>query len=100
MHAGPSDRIALLGASTSLASIVVIGPHHARRRHIRRRSSEAGQREHMIRQGIAVGNRCEFLCLGGYLAPPRQVGGRAPRDALGRHTPPPVPAAGTPPTGP
>jgi hypothetical protein len=27
----------------------------------------------------------EFLCLGDYLAPPRQVGGFAPRGALGRH---------------
>jgi hypothetical protein len=27
------------------------------------------------------------LCLGDYLGPPRQVGGRAPRDALGRHPP-------------
>ena len=27
----------------------------------------------------------EFLCLGDYLAPPRQVGGFVPRDALGRN---------------
>jgi hypothetical protein len=49
-------------------------------------SSEVGQREHMVRQGFT--GRCwsEFLCLGGYLAPSRQVGveGFAPRDSLGR----------------
>jgi hypothetical protein len=80
-------RVVLLGAPTSLVSIMVVGSHHAAATTIRRRSSEAGQREHMARQGITVGNWCEFLCLGGYHAPPRQVGGRAPQDALGRHVP-------------
>jgi hypothetical protein len=75
----------MLGAPTSLASIMVIGPHHAAVAHVGD-SSEVGQREHMVRQGLT--GRCwsELLCLGCYLAPPRQVGGGAsPRDALGRH---------------
>ena len=49
----------------------------------------------MVRQGIAVGNWSEFLCLGGYLAPPRQVGGGCPAG-----TSPLTPAAGAPPAGP
>jgi hypothetical protein len=68
---------------TSLAGIVVIGPHHAAGTHVGD-SSEVGQREHMVRQGFAGKCWSEFLCLGGYLAPPHQVGGFAPRDALGR----------------
>jgi hypothetical protein len=79
-----SLQIAFLGAPTSLASIMVIGPHYAAVTHARD-SSEVGQREHMVRLGIHRKWWSEFLCLGGYLAPPRQVGGRAPRDALGRH---------------
>jgi hypothetical protein len=39
----------------------------------------------MVRLGIHRKGWPEFLCLGGYLTPPRQVGGFAPRDALGRH---------------
>jgi hypothetical protein len=54
-------------------------------------SSEVDQREHMVRQGPtqeSAGLSFCVLCLGGYLArPPRQVGGFAPRDALGRHPP-------------
>jgi hypothetical protein len=76
-------QVVLLGARTSLASIMVIGPHHAAVTHVGG-SSEVGQREHMVRLGIHIKCWSEFLCLGGYLAPPRQVGGRAPRDALGR----------------
>jgi hypothetical protein len=41
----------------------------------------------------------EFLCLGGYLTPPRQVGGCAPWDALGRR-PPADPRRWTPAGGP
>jgi hypothetical protein len=49
-------------------------------------SSEVGQREHMVRLGIHRKCWSKFLCLGGYLALLRQVGGgRSPRDALGRH---------------
>ena len=77
-------QIAVLGDPTSLASIMVIGPHHAAVTHVGD-SSEVGQREHMVRQGFTRKCWSEFLCLGGYLAPPRQVGGFAPRDALGRH---------------
>jgi hypothetical protein len=64
---------------------MVIDPHHAAVTHVGD-SSEVGQREqHMGRQGFTAKCWSEFLCLGGYLAPPRQVGGCAPRDALGRH---------------
>jgi hypothetical protein len=80
-------QIVLLGAPTSLASIMVIGPHHATATHVGG-SSEVGQREHMVRLGIH--RRCwsEFLCLDDHPAPPRQVGVCAPRaDALDRHPP-------------
>jgi hypothetical protein len=78
-----SLQVVMLGAPTSLASIMVIGPHHAAVTHVGG-SSEVGQREHMVRQGPTRKCWSEFLCLGGYLAPPRQARGFAPRDALGR----------------
>jgi hypothetical protein len=81
-------QIAMMGARTSLASTMVIGPHHAAVTHVGE-SSEVGQREHMVRKGFTRKCWSEFLCLGDYLAPPpRQVGGFVPRDALGRHPPP------------
>jgi hypothetical protein len=79
MHGEPLGR----NVDRSLASIMVIGPHHAAVTHVGD-SSEVGQREHMVRQGFPRKCWSEFLCLGGYLAPPRQVGGFVPRDALGR----------------
>jgi hypothetical protein len=62
-------------------------------------SSEVGQREHMVRQGLTGKCWSEFLCLGSYLAPPRQVGewGGLPRGMRSADTPPPTPAAGAPP---
>jgi hypothetical protein len=77
-------QVVLLSAPASLASIMAIGPHHAA---VTRAggSTEVGHREHMVRLGIHRKCWSEFLCLGDYLAPPRQVGGFAPRDALGRH---------------
>jgi hypothetical protein len=82
-------QVVLLSAPTSLASIMVIGPHHAAVTHAGD-STEVGQREHMVRQGLT--GKCWSGFLGllkfiYYLAPPRQVGGCAPRDALGRHPP-------------
>ena len=77
-------QLVMLSAPTSLASIMVIGPHHAAVAHVGD-SSEVGQREHMVRQGFTRKCWSEFLCLGDYPAPPRQVGGFPPRDALGRH---------------
>jgi hypothetical protein len=76
----------MLGAPTSLASIMVIGSHHAAVTHVGD-SSEVGQREHMARQAFTRKCWSEFLCLGGYLALPRHVGGFPPRDALGWHPP-------------
>jgi hypothetical protein len=76
----------MLGAPTSLASIMVIGPHHAAVTHVGDSPEGLGQREeHMVRHGFTGKCWSEFLYLGGYLAPPRQVGGFAPWDALGRH---------------
>jgi hypothetical protein len=72
------------------------GPHHAAVIHVEG-SSEVGQREHMVRQGFTRKCWSEFLCLGGYLAPPRQVRGVAMRWA---GAPPPTPAAGALPAGP
>jgi hypothetical protein len=77
-------QVVMLGAPASLASTMMIGPHHAAVTHVGG-SSEVGQREHMVRQGFTRKCWSEFLCLGDYLAPLRQVGGFAPRDALGRH---------------
>jgi hypothetical protein len=79
-------QVVMLGAPTSLASIMVVGPHHAAVTHVGG-SSEVGQREHMVRHGFTRKCWSEFMCLGDYLAPPRQVGGGSPRDALGRHPP-------------
>jgi hypothetical protein len=76
----------------------VIGPHHAAVTHAGD-STEVRQREHTVRLGIH--RRCwsEFLCLGDYLAPPRQ-GGCVPRGMRSADTPPPISAAGAPPAGP
>jgi hypothetical protein len=90
-------QVVMLSAPTSLASIMVIGPHHAAVTYAGG-SSEVGQREHMVRQGFTRKCWSEFLCLGGYLAPPRQVGG-LPRGMRSADTPPPTPAAGAPPAG-
>jgi hypothetical protein len=62
--------IALLGAPTSLASIMVIGPHHAAVAHVRG-SSEVGQREHMVRQAAGYSQLqigLGFCVLAGWLA--------------------------------
>jgi hypothetical protein len=84
MHGEPPGRI--VGCSHfSRQHYMVIGPHHAAVTHAGGSSEGVGQREHMVRLGIHRKCWSEFLCLGGYLAPPRQVGGCAPRDALGRH---------------
>ena len=83
-------QVVMLSAPTSLASIMMIGPHHAAVTHVGD-SSEAsgkwasGSTWSMVRLGIHRKCWSEFLCLGDYLTPPRQVGGRAPRGALGRH---------------
>jgi hypothetical protein len=45
-------QIVMLSAPTSLASIIVIGPHHAAVTHVGDSSEGVGQRaEHMVRQG-------------------------------------------------
>jgi hypothetical protein len=77
-------QVVMLSAPASLASIMMTGPHHAAVTHAGD-SSEVGQREHMVRQGFTGKCWSEFLCLGDYLAPPRQVGGFAPRGAPGRN---------------
>jgi hypothetical protein len=93
----------MLSAPTSLASIMVIGPHHAAVTHVGD-SSEVGQREqHLARQGFTRKCWSEFLCLGGYLAPPpRQVGwGVCPAGcALPTPLRRPPPLAHRPPAGP
>jgi hypothetical protein len=62
-------QIVMLSASTSLASIMVIGLYHAAVTHVGD-SSEVGQREHMVRQGFTRKCWSEFLCLGDYPAAP------------------------------
>jgi hypothetical protein len=51
MHGEPSQVVLLGAAPASLASIMVIGPHHAAVTYVGG-SSEVGQREHMVRLGI------------------------------------------------
>jgi hypothetical protein len=70
---------------------MVIGPHHATVTHVGD-SSEVGQREHAHGFGWVFTESAGLsfcVCLGDYLAPPRQVcvcvWGGAPWDALGRH---------------
>jgi hypothetical protein len=55
-------QVVMLSAPTSLASIMVIGPHHAAVTHAGD-SSEVDQREHMVRQGSTGKCWSEFLCL-------------------------------------
>jgi hypothetical protein len=99
-------RIVLLGAPTSLSR-----RHHGdrtaphrRRRHVRRRSSEAGQREHMVWQGIRSQlenglSFCALVAISPRRAKLRELGG-VPRGVRSNDTPPPIPAAGAPPAGP
>jgi hypothetical protein len=103
-------QVVMLSAPTSLASIMVIGPHHASVIHVGD-SSEVGQREHMVRQGFTRKCWSEFLCLGDGVW---NQSGSWHRKRLRRHakpggsplgmrsagTPPPTPAAGAPPAGP
>ena len=91
-------QIVMLSAPTSLASIMVIGPHHAAVTHAGG-STEVGQWEHMVRQGSTGKCWSEFLCSCVLVAisPHRAKwggGGRSPRDAPGRH-----PSAGGPVAG-
>jgi hypothetical protein len=81
-----------LGAPTSLASTMAVGPHHTAvltYTPIRAAPREAPKwASGSTWLGKVSQGKCwsEFLCLGGYLPPPRQVGGRVPREhALGRH---------------
>jgi hypothetical protein len=55
-------QVVLLSAPTSLASIMVVGPHQAAVTHVGD-SSEVGQREHMVRLGIHRKCWSEFLYL-------------------------------------
>jgi hypothetical protein len=77
-------QVVLLSSPTSLASIMVIGPHHAAVTYVGD-SSEVRQREHVLRLGIHRKCWSEFLCLGAYLArrpppmaPRRWARGRSP----------------------
>jgi hypothetical protein len=81
-------RVVLLSAPTPLASTTHGDRSAPRRRHICRRSSEAGQREHMVRQDITGSWKLMSFCVLVAISPRRaKLGGRDPRDALGRHTP-------------
>jgi hypothetical protein len=92
-----SLQVVLLGAPTSLASIVVIGPHqHAAVTHVGD-SSEVGQREHMVHISAGLS-----FCVLVTISPRRaKWGGCVPRGMRSVDTPPPTrPAAGAPPAGP
>jgi hypothetical protein len=72
-------RIALLGAPTSLASIMVVGPHHAAAAHVGmapKRASGSTWFGKVVTVGDSVGRWSEFLCLGGDISsiePERQL---------------------------
>jgi hypothetical protein len=93
-----SLQVVVLGAPTSLASIMVIGPHHAAVIHVGD-SSEVGQREHMVRQGSQESAGLSF-CVLGAISPRRAKSGGLYRGMRSVDTPPPAPAAGAPPAGP
>ena len=80
--AAPSSQL----QATSLASTMATVPHHATATY----TGEAPKRATARARGSArvhswklVLSFCVLVAIG-YLAPPRQVGGRAPRDAPGR----------------
>jgi hypothetical protein len=86
--------VVLLGAPTSLASNVVIGPHYAAVTHVGD-SSEVGQREHIhgsagYSQKVMVWVSVSWWLVAPYLAPPRQVGGGVPGGMRSVDTPPPL----------
>jgi hypothetical protein len=87
-----SLQIALLGAPTSLASIMVIGPHHAAVKYVGG-GSESGQREHMVRQDIHREVLVWVLCLGA-ISPRRAKLGGVPRGMRSAETLPPIPVGG------
>jgi hypothetical protein len=93
-------QVVMLSAPTSLASIMVIGPHHAAVTHAGG-SSEVGQREHMwFGKGSQESAGLSF-CVLATISPRRaKSGGRLPRGMRSVGTPPPAPAAGAPPAGP
>jgi hypothetical protein len=96
-------QVVVLGAPTSLASIMMIGPHHAAVMHVGD-SSEVGQREQHMGGSQGLTRKCwsEFLCLGDYLAPPRHASPPPPprgMRSVDAPPPPPAPAAGAPPAG-
>jgi hypothetical protein len=94
-----SLQIVMFGAPTSLASIMVIGPHHAAVTHVGG-SSEVGQREHMVRQGGSQESAGLSSCVLVDISPRRAKLGGLSRGMRSVGTPPPISAAGAPPAGP
>jgi hypothetical protein len=83
----------MLSALTFLASIMVIGPHHAAVTHAGD-SSEVGQREHMARQGFTR-KCCLSSCVLVAISPRRAKLGGLSRGMRSAGTPPPArPVAG------
>jgi hypothetical protein len=94
----------LLGAPNSLASTIVVGPHHAAVTHLGDSSEGSGPAGAACSIWFGKGSQesaglssCVLVAIS-----PRRAKwwGVPPRDALGRHPPPPTPAAGAPPAGP
>jgi len=71
-------QIVMLSAPTSLASIMVIGPHHAAVTHVGG-SSEVGQREHMVRQRVHKKVLVLSFCVLVTISPRRAKSGGLPR---------------------
>jgi hypothetical protein len=96
-----SPRVVLLSALTSLASTMVVGPHHAAATHAGEAPNRASGRTWFGRASqLEIGlSFCVLVAIS-----PRRAklggGGGVPRGMRPASTPPPIPAAGAPPAGP
>jgi hypothetical protein len=89
-------RFVLLGAPTSL-----VRPHHAAVTHVAEVAPKWASGSTWFGWVFTESAGLSFCVLVAISPPPRQVGGRAPRDALGRHpSADPRRRAGAPPAGP
>jgi hypothetical protein len=93
-------QVVMLGAPTSLASIMAIGPHHAAVTHVGGSSEVAwASGSAWFGKGSQKSAGLSFCVLVAISPRRAKLGGFAPRDALGRR-PSADPAAGAPPAGP
>ena len=89
----------MLGAPTSLASIMVIGPHHAAVIHVGAVAPKWASGSTWFGKGSQESAGLSF-CVLVAISPRRAKPGGLPRGMRSADTPPPAPAAGAPPAGP